>query len=558
MPSTKTDPTLSMPSGMPIDLLAAGISRISPDFELDWKEYFLPNPGEDFYPRTVRKIVPTCGLAGAHTYDFHATLKTLDKELQLNLDETDSFVLSQMLTELSTATRFRQDLHMDKAYGENSAVHSSHCLILMTEMFRRAGLLSPESQTEQISRLRVICTLGCLVHDMGEILGEISSLAQRTNYNIAEDVGNRIERRIFEHALRLAYYSDQKNDPTIFSSSIQELRHRFSIARSEMRGLDDFQQILRKYSVDLSAPYEGRVRFFLRIFDIVEGVRSENDNKEELFCGYAVKLVEHIQGTRHLNRFADHRVLESQSKRIPKWSRSRVRSFDGPILPTLEFQNENTSRSSSNTTLRLTLPTSLVTSLRIVKGLKYNEEGLGELFRCFGDNEDLLALAKTIRNTCYQSTIEWLSCGNVVIDREATTIDPELKRLQEELWFGHLQQNGQRMPLGGREIPKILGRIEGLLLREQRKNIKRHKILRSRLCHLRRGDKDDAVLLGRARHKLLPVETSARLMSLYQTALNRDYIPKPGEVLGLCRTLPRELCNFDLFDWSQAPRWQDS
>jgi hypothetical protein len=69
---------------------------------------------------------------------------------------------------------------MHRYTGENSAIHSLQAVVLGAELFNRAGLFGKGAAEDGVGAWQTPILLGVLVHDMGEILGELSSLAQRS------------------------------------------------------------------------------------------------------------------------------------------------------------------------------------------------------------------------------------------------------------------------------------------------------------------------------------------------------------------------------------------
>ena len=133
-----------------------------------------------FYHRTSRAVVAVSGHE-VGTSDFHSAVDMLNTRLKLGLCDIDCRAFSFMLTCLSKSCRFGGEFHIDPTHGENSAAHSCHAVVLAQEIFRRAGLLAPDRLTPEVDALRRSIAIGCLIHDMGEILGELDRKSTRLN-----------------------------------------------------------------------------------------------------------------------------------------------------------------------------------------------------------------------------------------------------------------------------------------------------------------------------------------------------------------------------------------
>ena len=475
--------------------------------ELLLSRYKLPALSADFYPATVAALLPLGGYE-YQTPDFHTAIRFLDTELYLSLDPLQLEVLGLMLTGLSQANRFRNDIHIAPRYGENSSVHSCHSAILMNEMFRRAELIESGRQTAPIITMRVMTTIGCLVHDMGEILGEFNSVAQRTsNHDLAEDPNT--ERTIFETALRLSYQAVLDRRPSNFYSALKHMREDAGIARSNGGLAKPIEQVLQPYTnIAFNPQIEDSIKLFLQAYDLAELKNAEQRSNAELFMGYAVKAIEHMQGTRHFTRFS---TKDPAYKRLNLFSPFSVESS--------EVRNPNWGgglRSGE------TLPLSLSESRRMLKNVEYVEGEIGDLFH-FAASPEELKLAQIIRDSTYLTVIEWFNACGAVIDRRNRTMNPLISGLIQEYFDQGTSADARR---------EKLHLLEKLLVAES-------KELLSRLRHSRTSKKDG--YNPNEWSELEDIETKGRMMSLYRCAIERDYRPARGEVLLKLDTVPESI-----------------
>ena len=265
------------------------------------------NLTDSFYPNLVREILPACGHEFS-THHFSLATEVLNEELRLNLPRHDEQALGLMLTALSQAHRFGEDPYIERRRGENSAVHSVHTAILMNEVFRRAGLFDEKHQSQEVDAMRVDCTLACLIHDMGEALGEFNSLSQRVQEDHREEDSD-IERKVFETVLRLAFDAVSKGPraQVKFLERMDSLRRDAGIlATSDQVDPEQIAASLEKFKVGkLEDKYEQSIELFMNLFDMVELRGDSGLDDRMLYRGYVVKAIEHTQGTRHLIRFCE-------------------------------------------------------------------------------------------------------------------------------------------------------------------------------------------------------------------------------------------------------------
>lgn len=475
--------------------------------------HLMPPLTEDFYPALVRKIIPACGseYIDRRPAEFHTTIDTLNRELRLGLDSLDCQVFGLLLTGLAGARRFGGDVFIRAEAGENSAVHSCHTAILMNEVFRRAGLLSTDTQTREVVWKRVDMTLGCLVHDMGEMLGEFSTLAERTDdSSIHEDAD--LERPVFKFSLELAYQSAAGNEPGRFYSVLSEMRNELEAFRAAGRiSVRQVLQVLQRHEVgDISFELADRIGGLLYLYDLAElksgisGSAGALPYHQSPFLGYAVKAVEHVQGTRHLIRFAT---------KAPSYKRI---SLFSPQSTAHAGHEQRTNFDSEG----MTLPISLSPSSRVVGNIKYLEGEVGYVM-AHAESPAEKALAGAIRTMVYQTVVEELNAKSPVIDRKAGEPDKRVRQLILELKTGTLSSEMKR-----EKLRSLKDRLEDSITAIDQARTKEQSRVQ------------DPKLSTRT---LFRYETNCRVIGLYLAAIKKEYVPKPGELLMLQDSVPEEL-----------------
>ncbi|MFM1847256.1 MAG: hypothetical protein RL417_730 [Pseudomonadota bacterium] len=497
--------------------IGAGAGNVSPLHDASINRPPLPDFPDGFYRETVRQLLPLFGSYEYNAYDYTAATHELNKRCHLNLNPDDIATAALMLTALSQTQRFKGELHLEPYLGENTAVHSGHCVILATDMFRRARLTKPERQTPEVLTLHRELTLGCLVHDMGEILGEFTTLSQRAQNAELKEIPE-IERRVIEVGLHLAAFSVQEREPAFFYRRIAELRDRARIGKPDQISVQALGDLLDQFAGEvlprcvLGAEARERTTRFMRLFDTVEMRDTVELTPHEQFVANAVKVIEHTQGIRHLMRFCT-----KGADYIP------IAVFSTPTFPSESDRTIEALRAERGST---TVPISLMTSYRIRRGMDYTESGIPEMFHAAQTDAER-ALAREIRDACYETMIEWLNANNPYFDRTATKMPEDVVIAFHEIRNADLRRSER--------VEKIVALTE--------------RLAEISTSLSERFLKDPA---NASTRRLLDVESNERLMSLYLHARKVDYIPELGAgPVGLLNELPPELREFPLVDWEK-------
>lgn len=480
---------------------------------------------DSFYRETVLDILGVCGNERRHS-SMNYAIDILNHRLDLDLHPVREEVLKMLSHELLNANRFGGNIFIEPELGENSAVHSCHTAILMNEIFRRAGLLDAAQLNADVTQMRRAASEACLIHDMGELLGEFNTLTQRiADTSLSEDAN--VERKVFETALRLALlatdaYGRKDMGPLIsFFRELDAVRRKAAISEhSGVQASADINQLLEKFeepAYRLNARLAPHARHFLKLFDITEIHEGAEASQRDLFLGYLVKTVEHIQGTRHFVRFA-HKA--DDYRRIDLFSPGSARSIVPP-------------EGTSAVERELTIPVSLASSAVLVGGSKYMESSIGGMFKYAKSSEEK-ALASAARDACYQTMIEWLNAMNPLVDRGRTKMDPVVVELTNAA-----TDPGENFTARSERV-KLVRR----LLEQERKS----------LLERARADRSVENYQELRAEKLFDVETRGRLISLYKKAIEVGYEPEPGEVLLTLKKLPAALAPLEPLktDWWES------
>lgn len=520
------------------------------NFTLD--KFKLSDVSPTLYQDGVSRILPACAPEYGGSTDFAAVVNVLNQDLSLRLEPLEEQTLTLLLTGLTHATRFGDDIFMESDHGENSAVHSCHTAILANEMFRRAGLLDEENQTSEVTKLRIEMSIGSLVHDMGEMLGELTSLAQRSlDTSLQEDAD--VERNIFSKVLTLAIHSSDIGHPGYFYSSLRTMRDAM-----KNEGLSHQEALERVETPELGGYQQGVYKRFMSVYDTMELKNKSQLSSHQVFLGEAGKAIEHMQGTRHFTRFCT---------KFDQYNRLKLMFPKEGDTPDSFVADENAARES--------IPLSFSESVRISKNLKYTEGEVGKLFDLAVTDVEI-ELARAIRDSVYGTVIEWMNASGKLFDSSLSEPDQKLAGLMQEYFklepsrsdkieleelehlaavnglpdmsetFSHMDQKavketlmGALRPLYREMIRERADELQGelkVLLREY------YRELREQGVSPRESIND----------VLPPVMTRGLVMDIYLNAIAADYHPESGEILALRDALPDELVPLKRHRWDRV------
>jgi hypothetical protein len=490
-------------------------------------EFEISVQSPNFYREKVLNLLSVCGNEQRYP-NMNYAVDILNQDLDLDLHPVRAQTYKILLHELLNADRFRGHVFIEAELGENSAVHSCHTAILINEIFRRAGLFDGENLIPEMTRLRRDATEACLIHDMGEILGEFNTLTQRiADSSLSEDAD--IERKVFSTALRLALFAtegSQRGDTSPLVAFFRELRSLRDTAKIDdhtgNQASQGIVEILKRYAgpeYQLNARLRQHEAHFMRLFDITELRESADISESERFLGNLIKTVEHTQGTRHLTRFAhkskDYHRVDLLSPR----SGEQMTEIEGTNAISRE----------------LTLPYSLCSSAVVLGVGRYMESSVGEMFR-YAVAPHEVALARAGRDACYLSLVESFTTTAPLVDRTKNQISSIVRRLMNE---------ATNPSASFVERSANLGALQCILEEDQREALEQ----------ARSEKRSDPNYQEEREHRLYDIETRGRLMSLYLKAIEVDYRPKPGEVLLERKELPPELTPLPKLtpDWWNNP-----
>lgn len=311
--------------------------------------------GEDNYDEASKFIASITGYEFLHverperTIHMRQALEYINQHGRLGMEESDLELLTLYYTALSEVRRFGGDPVMNPDQGENPATHSLQGVALKERVFSNAmhqlndrrrkdrlDITATPEHAHQFALHSQLAGLGFLAHDMGEVLGEFSSVAQRSvaGNSIEEDPD--AERKVFAYMLRLAAHclDNEKKGDTVhgtgfFFQEVDRLRQSagLSDATGASRGVPktatELDNLLQS-PVSLDASSDQRVAQWTAIWDMAERGDSQPMHKiwgqegaNIPFLNQLVKSLDHVQGTRHFIRTGNReRMKEFDGRRV--------------------------------------------------------------------------------------------------------------------------------------------------------------------------------------------------------------------------------------------------
>ena len=348
---------------------------------------------------------------------------------------------------------------------------------------------------------------------MGEIPGEQSTLASRAHDPSLMEMPE-IEREVFRVLLTEAYRSAHSFNFPAFYGFQGEIRRAVGDPTNQTNAARVLMQHVQEYDASsrFSAlpPYiQGRIDEWLYDFDTIE--LKNGSDRTRLFIGYSSKIVENLQGTRHLLRLGTFHPEDTRLKLAFPHSHPNA-----PQDPKCKSDPESR------------IPLRLASNVRLIKNFTYLEPNLAGLFE-HASTEHELRHARALRDLVYLTLAEWLSLGRPIFDRRILQRPPEEQKDPQELIDIQSKIKAATNPADrASHIKAARGYLEKLLHQDyQEAKRLRHTI-------------GDAV----PQDRLLDIETRGRMIALYLYAVRQDFIPTSRTPLLLQERLPEQLHGF--------------
>lgn len=229
---------------------------------------------------------------------WHLFNRSMNDGLRLGLDERSLQILSLMDTALAEVRRFRNMPHMHEIASDSTAAHTKQAMNIIQHIVERAA---GDTMPPKMDALRRKAIIGTWVHDMGEIVMELTTASEvfqvppEQRAELSEKK-NLLERDLFHFGCMLAAHTVDSSQPDIFLSSIRQLREQ----AQAQPGIDQRIASIRSGMERLTARYglasDETATTLLACYDEVEASAKGN------FLHPFVKTLEAVEGQRYLQR----------------------------------------------------------------------------------------------------------------------------------------------------------------------------------------------------------------------------------------------------------------
>lgn len=402
----------------------APIAGVVPHLTARLKHYVLERDAD--YSRMTGDLAQLVGYERRARH-YPAAIAHLDRSYKLGLTRIEREVLATLFTELADgAKRFSNDPHITPVKGEDSGVHQAMSVAFFHEVLRRSAPCADSDKA--VTAMRLVISRMLLVHDVGEIFGEFSTVHDRGNGRSAHSADRSYKKLEFEigvFAIRLAFLEHQRGDRS-FVIELPRLREQMGVRTgaviSEQR-IEELRAQLRtearRLKLDqLTGKHRRLADSWVKIFYAAE--RPGPDLPRILrFCSRIAKPLERCQGTRYINREGERLAGRGSLRAFvtrPSWRAS--------IGATKKITGE------SGGAAPLRIPLDLALSSRPLNGIRYMLSSLEGVSR-EAESPAELRLAREVRRAVELTIAESLSKGAPFLALVPHQRSAELESLQQ-------------------------------------------------------------------------------------------------------------------------------
>jgi|GEM_PF-4825961 len=290
--------------------------------------------------------------------NFNKPLQLLNDTYQLGMDATDLRALGMIYKHLGRSERFGGDKRIP--VKENSAIHSMFCVPLLHSVLQD----TPLKPSAENARIQQLASVGLLLHDAGECLGEFASLTENVRDGIVKD-RSELERKILDHALTHALHTIDSGKPDKeFDLHMEKLRDAATkktdggagmrSSRLDPVAIDRILDEEKAKEPTLSPAMAAKKQQLMDVWTMVELPWEKHDAAardtlipETLrglpnnipFIGMLAKSTEHHQGARHVLRHGltdasrIHRYEETLAQTSDKLVDAQLKYPEAEIAP---------------------------------------------------------------------------------------------------------------------------------------------------------------------------------------------------------------------------------
>jgi hypothetical protein len=224
--------------------------------------------------------------------------QSLNHGYEMGLADDAVRILSVLDHSLSRVRRFSGMPHMDKLAADSNAAHSKQVAHVVDDVVRRAF---GDSMPPCMEKFRKDAMLGAWIHDMGEIVLELTTASQvfamdphdARNIKAAK---NNLERNLFIFACDLADYHLKNSTINQFPDTIDRLRAVALGEQDVLKRIAAMQKAIQEERESINLPTSDVGKHLLEIYDRTEEATPTN------FLHPFVKTLECTEGQRYLQR----------------------------------------------------------------------------------------------------------------------------------------------------------------------------------------------------------------------------------------------------------------
>ncbi|MBA4274888.1 MAG: hypothetical protein C0436_04465 [Alphaproteobacteria bacterium] len=226
--------------------------------------------------------------------------KSMNNGLDLGLDERTLQILSLMDHALADVRRFVGVANMHEIASDSTAAHTKQAMNIVQHVIEDA---SQGAMSKEMDSFRRKALLGTWVHDMGEIVTELTTASDM--FGIAPErqkalshAKNELEEKIFIFGCELAGMAIDKANPSLFYDAIERLRSASREATTLEGRIENItaQLEVEQKRADLPNTLSTTTHRLLEWYESVESKAEGN------MLHPFVKTLEAVEGQRYLQR----------------------------------------------------------------------------------------------------------------------------------------------------------------------------------------------------------------------------------------------------------------
>ncbi len=226
--------------------------------------------------------------------------RSMNDGLKLGLTESELQILSLMDHALADVKRFDRMPHMHEIAADSTAAHTKQVMNIIQHVFEKAF---PHSTNKEMQEFRKKALLGAWLHDMGEIIMELTTANDMFHLNPEQRATlskekNALEADVVAFSIALASHCIHINQPDLFYNTIKSIRADALKAPSVTERVHTIRNAIQAFTTqyNLSSINTPETTRFMALYNETEEPSTSN------FLHPFVKTLESVEGQRYLQR----------------------------------------------------------------------------------------------------------------------------------------------------------------------------------------------------------------------------------------------------------------